>query len=73
MSNYTKEDRCVGCGAHISEYHNIPCVYDPDFEPTQNEEDTEQEEASLPYCGDCLVPLHDCAHADIYKGERGGK
>ena len=33
----------------------------------------DQEDASLPYCGDCLVPLHDCAHADIYKGERGGK
>lgn len=33
MSNYSSEDKCVGCGSHISEYHNIPCVYDPDFEP----------------------------------------
>lgn len=38
MSNYTKEDTCVGCGAHISEYHNIPCVYDPDFQPVQESE-----------------------------------
>ena len=83
MSNYTKEDKCVGCGAHISEYHNTPCVYDPDFEPNWNWCDEcesyhepdfkEQEDASLPYCGDCLVPLHDCAHADIYKGERANK
>lgn len=34
MSNYTKEDTCVGCGAHISECHYVPCVYDPDFKPT---------------------------------------
>ena len=39
MSNYTKQDLCVGCGAHISEYHNTPCVYDPDFEPTESEDD----------------------------------
>lgn len=33
MSNYSSEDRCVGCNAHISEYHERGCVYDPDFEP----------------------------------------
>lgn len=38
MSNYTKEDTCVGCGAHISEYHYVPCVYDPEYEPYQVEE-----------------------------------
>lgn len=46
MSNYTKEDRCVGCDSHISEYHNTPCVYDPDFEPIRR-------------CVDCGYKLDD--------------
>jgi hypothetical protein len=38
MSNYNREDRCVGCNAHISEYHDNGCVYDPDFEPYTEQE-----------------------------------
>ena len=32
MSNYNKNDECVGCGEHISSYHGKGCVYDPDYE-----------------------------------------
>jgi hypothetical protein len=32
MSNYTRNDECVGCGEHISTYHGAGCVYDPDYE-----------------------------------------
>ena len=36
-------------------------------------DDGYQEDVGAPYCGDCLVPLNECAHAEIYKRERGGK
>jgi hypothetical protein len=32
MSNYNRNNECVGCGEHISTYHGQGCVYDPDFE-----------------------------------------
>ena len=32
MSNYSENDLCVGCGEHISTYHGVGCVYDPDYE-----------------------------------------
>ena len=34
MSNYDKNDKCVGCGEHWSSYHGQGCVYDPDYEST---------------------------------------
>lgn len=71
------EDRCVDCDSHISEYHNTPCVYDPDFEPTHWEwcdecneyHDEENKKMSIVYCGDCLTDIKDCAHGYYLRRE----